>query len=130
MSRYRVVPRISTEQLDVGGTERAALAGATHDELVELVQESRLFATQMENSRTSHRRIGIATGVLMGLQRLPEAEAFEIMRRASMNLNLKLVEVAEHVIETGVVPTSTAAAHSWAKAKGEMTDEPDRSTAG
>lgn len=79
-------------------------------------------------SRTSHRRIGIATGVLMGLQRLPEKEAFEILRRASMNLNGKLVEVAGHVIDIGVVPTSSHdQSQAPTKADGEVMDQPDTS---
>lgn len=106
MSRYRPILTTAAPPLDGIADDCAALAQATHSELVELVQSTRLWATQVENSRTSHRRIGIATGVLMGLHRLPEHEAFETLRQASMNLNMKLVEVAEHVIATGLVPTS------------------------
>lgn len=129
MSRYRALRGIPTPALGVGATQKDALAEATHDELVELVQRAQLLAIQLEISRISHRRIGIATGIVMGLQRLPEKDAFELLRRASMNLNQKLIEVAQHVIGTGIVPTfprDTDSART--KAAETVTDQQDPST--
>lgn len=128
MSRYRALRGIASPALGVVATQKDALAEATHDELVEVVQRAQLLAIQLELSRISHRRIGIATGIVMGLQRLPEKDAFELLRRASMNLNEKLVEVAEHVIDTGLLPTSSRdQARVPTKAHGEVMDQPDPS---
>jgi hypothetical protein len=48
--------------------------------------------------------IGQAKGILMERQRLPAGDAFDLLRRASQRLNRKLVDVAEHLTETGELP--------------------------
>lgn len=50
------------------------------------------------------RLIGTAVGVLMATHKLSRDAAFEVLRRASMDLNTKLRDVAEHVELTGVLP--------------------------
>ena len=76
----------------------------SRQQLLEELQDARLLAAQLEQSRTSHRRIGIATGVLMNSLRVPEATAFELLRRASMRQNIKLGLIAEYVILAGCLP--------------------------
>jgi AmiR/NasT family two-component response regulator len=49
--------------------------------------------------------IGQAEGILMERERITGAQAFEALRRASQNLNIKLREVAAYVVETGEVPS-------------------------
>ena len=48
--------------------------------------------------------IGQAKGILMERQRLSAGDAFDLLRRASQRLNSKLVDVAEHLTETGEMP--------------------------
>lgn len=76
------------------------------------------MAARLEMSRTSHRRIGIATGVLMNAHRLTEADAFELLRQASMRLNTKLRMVAEHVIDTGCLPEGNTASRALERGPG------------
>jgi len=49
--------------------------------------------------------IGQAKGILMERQCLTAGDAFDILRRASQRLNRKLTDVAEHLAETGELPT-------------------------
>ena len=48
--------------------------------------------------------IGEATGILMERHRIDSAAAFDLLVRASQNLNVKLRDVAEHVVRTGQDP--------------------------
>lgn len=48
--------------------------------------------------------IGQAKGILMERQRLSAGDAFDLLRRASQRLNRRLVDVAEHLSETGEMP--------------------------
>jgi hypothetical protein len=47
----------------------------------------------------SNREIGKAVGMLMMLQGVDEQEAFNVLRRYSQDLNIKLADVARSVIE-------------------------------
>lgn len=47
----------------------------------------------------SNREIGKAVGMLMLLHGVPEQEAFEVLRRYSQDLNIKLADVARTVVE-------------------------------
>jgi hypothetical protein len=53
----------------------------------------------------SNREIGKAVGMLMMLYGVDEQEAFNILRRYSQDLNIKLADVARTVIESGGKPT-------------------------
>jgi hypothetical protein len=48
--------------------------------------------------------IGQAEGILMERERITGEQAFDILRRASQNLNIKLREVAQSLIDTGERP--------------------------
>jgi hypothetical protein len=48
--------------------------------------------------------IGQAKGILMERQRIPAGEAFDILRRTSQRLNIRLQEVAARLAETGDLP--------------------------
>jgi len=48
--------------------------------------------------------IGQAKGILMERQHIPAGQAFDILRRTSQRLNLRLHEVAARLTETGEVP--------------------------
>lgn len=49
--------------------------------------------------------IGQAKGILMERQRLSAGDAFDLLRRTSQRLNRKLSDVAQHLAETGEMPT-------------------------
>ncbi len=49
--------------------------------------------------------IGQAKGILMERQRLSAGDAFDLLRRASQQLNRKLADVAQHLADTGELPT-------------------------
>lgn len=53
---------------------------------------------------SSRETIGEAIGILMERERITANQAFDILRRASQHLNIKLREVAENLVETGVEP--------------------------
>jgi hypothetical protein len=53
--------------------------------------------------------IGQAKGILMERDRLTGDQAFDVLRRASQHVNLKLREVAQRVTETGERPPTPAA---------------------
>ncbi len=52
--------------------------------------------------------IGQAKGILMERERLTAEQAFDVLRRASQHLNIKLREVAERVTVTGERPPTPA----------------------
>jgi len=58
----------------------------------------------LQRAVDSHRQIGQAVGILVERYRIPPATAFERLRKASQNRNLKLREIAARVSETGADP--------------------------
>lgn len=50
--------------------------------------------------------IGQAQGILMERERIPADQAFDLLRRASQHLNVKLHEVAAKLVETGEPPST------------------------
>jgi hypothetical protein len=64
-------------------------------------------AASLRRGLLSNREIGKAVGMLMMLHELDEDEAFELLRRHSQALNIKLAEVARAVIENrGRLPSN------------------------
>jgi hypothetical protein len=64
-------------------------------------------AASLRRGLLSNREIGKAVGILMMLHELTEDEAFELLRRHSQALNIKLAEVARAVIENrGRLPSN------------------------
>jgi AmiR/NasT family two-component response regulator len=63
-----------------------------------------MAATHKEQARTlrdgltSNREIGKAIGLMMAFHKVGDEEAFEILRKASQDMNLKLSEVAGQVV--------------------------------
>ena len=53
---------------------------------------------------SSREIIGEALGILMERERISADQAFDILRRASQHLNIKLREVAQTLVDTGVDP--------------------------
>jgi AmiR/NasT family two-component response regulator len=48
--------------------------------------------------------IGEALGILMERERITPNQAFDVLRRASQHLNIKLREVAQNLVDTGESP--------------------------
>jgi ANTAR domain len=67
---------------------------------------------EAENRRTHNLNVALSTreiigqaeGILMERERITGDQAFDILRRASQNLNIKLRDVAQFLIETGESP--------------------------
>jgi len=71
---------------------------------VRVVQERAALENVRENLQlalTSRDVIGQAKGVLMERLRLTPDDAFDVLRRASQRLNVKLRDVAQQLAETG-----------------------------
>lgn len=62
-------------------------------------------AGNVRRALASNRRIGMAVGVLMTLHRSTEQEAFDLLRTASQDRNVKLRDLAEEVVLTGALPS-------------------------
>lgn len=58
----------------------------------------------LEIALSSREVIGQAEGILIERERITPEEAFTVLRRASQNLNLRLRDLAQHVVDTGEVP--------------------------
>lgn len=58
----------------------------------------------LEAAIQSHRTVGQAVGILVERHRLTPTRAFDRLKQASQNRNLKLHDVATRVIETGAEP--------------------------
>ncbi|MGV8909242.1 MAG: ANTAR domain-containing protein [Propionicimonas sp.] len=98
-----IVPRrLSVEELIIGDLFAQAFAIAV-DRLVgqDLAAQREV---QLRQAVEGHRIIGQATGILMERHRLTPAVAFELLRVASQNRNIKLREIAQRVIDTGQEP--------------------------
>lgn len=96
-----------SDQLDAFGDDDVA-AGSLLIPFAALVLEARLRHEDVRNlgsALESSRMIGTAVGVLMAAHQMPQEDAFEVLRRTSMDLNRKLRDVAEEVTFTGGLPT-------------------------
>lgn len=92
-----------------GATERAqAQLFATLARLALDTAESHAAETRSTESLTTALRtrelIGQAQGILMERERITADQAFDLMRRASQRMNIKLRDIAEVLVETGEVP--------------------------
>ena len=59
---------------------------------------------QLETALTTRTVIGQATGVVMERWGLDAADAFSVLRRLSQTHNLKIRDIATHIVETGRLP--------------------------
>jgi AmiR/NasT family two-component response regulator len=48
--------------------------------------------------------IGQAEGILIERERITSEQAFTVLRTASQNLNIRLRDIAQHIVDTGEVP--------------------------
>lgn len=92
-----------------GATDRAkglifaTLAGIALDAAGERAHDEQRLANLHEALRTRE-LVGQAQGILMERERITAELAFDVLRRASQHLNIKLREVARNLVETGETP--------------------------
>lgn len=58
----------------------------------------------LEHALVTREMIGQAIGILMERERITADQAFDILRRASQRLNVKLRDIAQDLVETGEKP--------------------------
>lgn len=81
----------------------AALAAVAYSSAQTHEDEDRRSA-HLLTALTTREMIGQAQGILMERERVTADQAFDILRRASQHLNVKLREVAQSLVETGEPP--------------------------
>ena len=92
-----------------GATDRAkalifaTLAGLALDLAGERADDLLRVANLQEALRTRE-LIGQAQGILIERERITSDQAFDVLRRASQHLNIKVREVARTLVETGETP--------------------------
>ena len=96
--------RISTEEM-IAADLLAQAFGLAVDREIER-QRSADKQANLEAAIQSHRMVGQAVGILVERHRLTPIQAFDRLKQASQNRNLKLHDVAARVIETGAEPES------------------------
>ena len=90
-------------------TDRAqGLIFATHASMALSVAQSQASergrSTNLQSALLSREIIGQAQGILMERERITADQAFDLLRRSSQHLNLKLRDVAQELVDTGAVP--------------------------
>jgi hypothetical protein len=78
-------------------------AGVLAESTVSLDSEMKR-SENLEIALTTREVIGQAEGILIERERLTPEQAFDVLRRASQNLNLRLRDLAQYVVDTGEVP--------------------------
>jgi hypothetical protein len=92
-----------------GATDRAkglifaTLAGLAVEIAEERADEEQRF-TNLHEALVTRELIGQAQGILMERERISGEQAFDVLRRASQHLNIKVREVARTLVETGENP--------------------------
>jgi transcriptional regulator with GAF, ATPase, and Fis domain len=91
---------------DAESAGRAAVLASFASVAINAVAKGEDAAT-LRRGLLSNREIGKAVGILMMLHELDEEQAFDLLRRHSQALNIKLAEVARAVIENrGRLPSN------------------------
>jgi GAF domain-containing protein len=90
-------------------TDRAqGLIFATHASMALTVAQSQASergrTSNLQTALLSREIIGQAQGILMERERITADQAFDLLRRSSQHLNLKLRDVAQELVDTGTVP--------------------------
>ncbi len=101
-----------------GATDRATgLIFATHagvalaaaEDLADVTEALAVETMRLENlhgALATRQLIGRAEGILMQRELITADQAFDLLRQASQNLNTKLNEIAQYVVDTGDIPSS------------------------
>ena len=100
--QFRKPRRIPTEEMIVADLLAQAFALSV-DRLLSAEQAATTNAS-LKQAIDSHRNIGQAVGILVERHRLQPAQAFDRLRQASQNRNMKVRELAARIVETGADP--------------------------
>ena len=96
-------------QFDTEAAGRAAVLASFASVAINAIAHGE-DATSLRRGLLSNREIGKAVGMLMMLHDMNEDDAFDLLRRHSQSLNIKLADVARKVIESrGNLPYSDQA---------------------
>ena len=109
MAGFRlVVDERKVGALNLFSDRPSALTGASVDQaavLASFASVALMAAAREEQSATlrdglaSNREIGKAVGLMMAFHKVGDQEAFEILRKASQDMNVRLAEVAQQVVD-------------------------------
>ena len=94
--------RIDTDEM-IAADLFAQAFGLAVDRIV-IAQQLAANQDNLVRAIGSHRQVGQAVGILVERYRITPAEAFQRLRQASQNRNLKVREIAARMIETGLDP--------------------------
>jgi len=103
LNLYAVYPRAFGAVDRARGLILASLAGLACSTAQSHADEERR-AGNLHAALDSREVIGQAQGILMERERITADQAFDILRRASQHLNVKLREVAQGLVDTGERP--------------------------
>jgi hypothetical protein len=81
----------------------AAMAGMAFS-TARIHEDEERRAANFQAALATREMIGQAQGILMERERITPDEAFDILRRASQHLNIKLRDIAQNVVDTGERP--------------------------
>lgn len=100
-----------------GATDRAqgSLFGALARIALDAAQEratGEAKADTLHDALSTRSLIGQAQGILIERERITADQAFEVLRRASQHMNIKLREVAATLVETGETPPTRRPDHA------------------
>ena len=101
--RFRAPRAVSADERIAGDLVAQLLAQAV--DRVAARQDRDNKEAQLRQAIESHRLIGHAVGVLIERHRVTAVQGFEMLRQASLNRNIKLRELAQRVVETGLDPS-------------------------
>ena len=110
-----------------GATDRAkglifaTLAGIALDAAGERADDEQRVAN-LHEALLTRELIGQAQGILIERERITADQAFDVLRRASQHLNVKLREVARTLVETGQTPSTGAGGAGPDEARVQITE--------
>ncbi|WP_076263576.1 ATP-binding protein [Intrasporangium flavum] len=101
--RFRASRAVSADERIAGDLVAQLLVQAV--DRVAAQQDRATKEAQLRQAIDSHRLIGHAVGVLIERHRITAVQGFELLRQSSLNRNIKLRELAQRVVETGLDPS-------------------------
>jgi len=90
-------------ELKTSTTETGPRASGAGSDLRARLRQAEHQTEHLNRALETNRRIGMAIGILMRELRCTEEQAFDLLRKGSMQSNVKLRDVAERVIYTGTM---------------------------
>jgi GAF domain-containing protein len=105
LNMYSSTPEaFDAQSVDLG--QRFAQQAAVAISNADVYWRTFALTQNLETALENRDRIGQAKGILIATNKITGDAAFDILRRTSQNLNVKLREVADYVVRTGQLPES------------------------